>query len=397
MNIQIWIPFSLAIFRAPYVAWFSVTPQVIISQGVLTGTTLETRLGRYFSKFSGLPYGQPPVGDLRFSSPIPAKGWDGVLSADKDNIMCPQFSGSEVVGQEDCLYLNVYAPLREFSSTIASKSKRSSLFPVIVFVPGGAYAFGSNSPSSFGPHYLLDKDIILVTINYRIGIFGFLTTGDLIAPGNYGLKDQVLALKWVQQNIESFGGDPKKITLMGSSSGAGAVSLHSLSHSSIGLFNQYIFQSGSALCPWNYRRKEDFKPDIRKMAKNVDCVTEDSKDLIKCLREINFEALLTATKSVKSALDELPWRPTDELESEEAFLTDSPLNLIAQNKMKDLPFICGTVSNEGIYYTKELYSNPSSTAIHTFYNNLPNKNECIKDYYFKESILTKNEATETKI
>ena len=125
---------------------------------------------------------------------------------------------------------------------------------------------------------------------------------------------------------------------------------------SSGLFHQYIFQSGNALCFWTYRKKEDFKPDIEQIAKNVGCQSDNSTDLIKCLREIKVQDLLIATEFITSRNPGLAWTPTDEIESEDAFLTDSPQNLIAQNKMKDLPFISGTVTDEGLYTTsRELH------------------------------------------
>ena len=107
----------------------------------------------------------------------------------------------------------------------------------MVWIHGGGFEFGSSSPFVYGPNYLLDKDIVLVTFNYRLGILGFLTTGDLVAPGNFGLKDQVLALKWVQKNIQVFGGDPNRVTLFGQSAGGASVSLHVLSDASNGTKN----------------------------------------------------------------------------------------------------------------------------------------------------------------
>lgn len=104
----------------------------------------------------------------------------------------------------------------------------------MVWIHGGAFIAGSNSFDEYGPKYFLDKDIVLVTINYRLGILGFLSTADLVSPGNFGLKDQVLALKWVQSNIHSFGGDPNKVTLFGESAGGMSVSFHTLSDSSNG-------------------------------------------------------------------------------------------------------------------------------------------------------------------
>ena len=104
----------------------------------------------------------------------------------------------------------------------------------MVWIHGGAFIFGSSSSHLYGANYLLDKDVILVAMNYRLGIFGFLSTGDSIAPGNFGLKDQVLALQWVQKNIKAFGGDPNKVTIFGESAGGVSVGLHALSEKSNG-------------------------------------------------------------------------------------------------------------------------------------------------------------------
>lgn len=106
----------------------------------------------------------------------------------------------------------------------------------MVWVHGGGFFFGNSSPNVYGPKYLLDKNIILVSMNYRLGIFGFFTTGDSVAPGNFGLKDQVLALKWIKKNIKNFGGNPNRITLFGESAGGASVNLHALSNATNGNF-----------------------------------------------------------------------------------------------------------------------------------------------------------------
>ena len=110
------------------------------------------------------------------------------------------------------------------------------LLPVMVWIHGGAFHVGTGDYSVYGPNYLLDKDIILVSINYRLGALGFLSTGDAVAPGNFGLKDQVVALKWVQKNIEFFGGNPNRVTIFGGSAGGSSVNFHALSNASNGNF-----------------------------------------------------------------------------------------------------------------------------------------------------------------
>ncbi|XP_051167922.1 esterase SG1-like [Leptopilina boulardi] len=324
-------------------------PRVNISQGIVEGVILRTKNRRDFSAFIGIPYGEPPVGELRFSSPVPIKKWVGTYLADNENfqIKCPQFDSDEVIGQEDCLYLNVFTPLTKFNLSNPNDSR----FPVMLWIHGGAFVFGSNSFNEYGPKYFLDKDIVLVTINYRLGVFGFLTTADLVAPGNFGLKDQILALKWVQNNIESFGGDKNKVTLFGESAGGMSISFHTLSDASNGLFHQYILQSGNALSSCAYRDKTNFKIDVERVAKSVDCPMVNSTIMIKCLRNVNFKNLLKASKFYESKKPQLIWTPTNEIASKDAFLMDSPQNLVRQNKIKKYPFISGVVADEGLYVT----------------------------------------------
>lgn len=167
---------------------------------------------------------------FRFKRPLPAANWQGVKKATSLENFCPQLFLNITIGSEDCLYLNVYSPLRV---------KNNTPLPVMVWIHGGGFISGT--ANLFGANNFLDKDIILVTLNYRLGIFGFLTLGDLSAPGNFGLKDQVLALKWVQRNIKAFGGDPNRVTIFGESAGGVSVSLHALSEASNGNFQKNYF------------------------------------------------------------------------------------------------------------------------------------------------------------
>lgn len=157
---------------------------------------------------------------------MPVKPWNGTLDAFRDSPKCPQpvISASEI--SEDCLRLNVYT--KNISST-ANK-------PVIVFIHQGGFYENSGRSDELGPHYLIQRDIVLVTINYRLAALGFLSTGTKEAPGNNGFKDQVVALRWVKEHIQSFGGDSNSITLMGYSAGAMSVTLHMVSNMSKGLF-----------------------------------------------------------------------------------------------------------------------------------------------------------------
>lgn len=181
--------------------------------------------------------------------------------------MCPQIdmigsSHSEIHGDEDCLYLNVFTPKVRNSIRDALKKMgrifkinlhvfqlldgdnagcQRNLLPVMFSIPGGAFLTGSSNTHLYNPRFLLEKDVILVTTNYRLGILGFLSTGDSASPGNYGLKDIVLALKWVKKNIRAFGGDPERVTIFGESAGGAAVDLLALSDATSGTFHQIFF------------------------------------------------------------------------------------------------------------------------------------------------------------
>ncbi|XP_046587076.1 juvenile hormone esterase isoform X2 [Neodiprion lecontei] len=209
-------------------------PEVTIPQGTLQGKIMTTTHGRKISAFLGIPYAQPPVKNKRFANPVPADGWEGIRNATADGNFCPQISSRDYitsVGDEDCLNLNVFTPQM-------SGGKNSSLLPVMVYVFGGRFMIGSANSSVYGPEYLLNQDVVLVTFNYRLGALGFLSTGDKVASGNWGLKDQVLALEWVQRNIRYFHGDRDRVTLFGHSSGSACVHLLTLSKLTIGFYEK---------------------------------------------------------------------------------------------------------------------------------------------------------------
>lgn len=159
---------------------------------------------------------------------MPVKSWNGTFDAIRDSPKCPQpvISAAEI--SEDCLRLNVYT---KNISSIANK-------PVIIFIHSGGFYESSGRSDEFGPEYLIQRDIVLVTINYRLALLGFLSTGTKEAPGNNGLKDQVIALRWVKKHIQSFGGDPNSITIMGYSAGGISITMHMVSPMSKGYSNQ---------------------------------------------------------------------------------------------------------------------------------------------------------------
>jgi para-nitrobenzyl esterase len=197
--------------------------------------------------FKGIPYAAPPVGPLRWKAPKPAPGWAGVRKADEFGARCMQgnpfgdmtFRDKGI--NEDCLYLNVWTPAK------SAKARR----PVMVWIYGGGFAAGASSEPRQDGGNLAKKGVVVVSFNYRLGVFGFLSHPDLTkesdrnASGNYGLLDQVAALEWVQKNIAAFGGDPHKVTIFGESAGSFSVSALMVSPLAQGLFQRAIGESGA--------------------------------------------------------------------------------------------------------------------------------------------------------
>ena len=236
-------------------AWMSLTlfAQLSSDQGLLKVKTANGLLkGTEVSGitiFKGVPYAEPPVGNLRWREPRPVKNWEGTKNANHFSAKAMQLS---IYGDmmfrtdsmsEDCLYLNIWTP---------SKTARESL-PVLVYFYGGGFSAGDGSELRYDGESMARKGIVAVTVNYRLGVFGFLAHPDLTkesahhASGNYGLMDQTEALRWVHKNIEAFGGDPDNVTIAGESAGSISVSAQVISPLPRNLFAGAIGESGSVL------------------------------------------------------------------------------------------------------------------------------------------------------
>ena len=202
--------------------------------GSITGHKQRLSGGGTVYSFKGIPYAKPPLGSLRFKKPQPFGAWPTTLSATKFGPVCPQLLTTKQTN-EDCLFLNIFVPY-----TMSASPSRS----VMIWVHGGGYHFGEGDLD--GEPFALFGNVILVSINYRLGALGFFTTGDSASPGNYGLWDQHLAFQWVHDNIADYGGDPNSVTIFGESAGGGSVSFQSLYPGNQGLFQRVISQSGVA-------------------------------------------------------------------------------------------------------------------------------------------------------
>src|SRR5215216_1270742 len=211
-----------------------------VAEGTLQGT-IEGNL----SVYKGVPFAAPPVGNLRWKAPQPAAKWTGVRVADKF-APGPIQGGNIPSGKsEDCLYLNIWTPAKSANERV----------PVLVWIYGGGFNGGATSETNYSGEKLAKKGVVLVSIAYRVGQLGFLSHPELSAEnpnkvsGNYGLLDMIAGLKWIQKNIASFGGDPKKVTIFGESAGGISVSMLCASPLAKGLFHGAISQSGGSFGP----------------------------------------------------------------------------------------------------------------------------------------------------
>lgn len=344
-------------------------PVVKIKNGTLSGLIMKTRRGREFASFRGIPYAIPPLGELRFEPPKPAAAWTGVLSAKEDANICVQRNiytyDDEVVGDEDCLYLNVYTP-----KLPSEKDETKGGYPVMIWIHGCGWICGAGHSEFYGPQFLLDHDVILVTMNYRLGPLGFLSTEDTVCPGNNGLKDQSQSIRWVHENIAAFGGDPNRVTIFGESAGGASVHYHMMSNLSKGLIHRGISQSGNGYCPWAVARPDSAKKKANKVAELLNC-PKDSKQLLACLRTKTADELIKTDRSfqVYNYCPMIPFRPVVEPEHPGAFLTEDPALSSKHGRLSDIPWMTGVTSDEGALVAPGLYERKNGELIKKLSNN----------------------------
>ncbi|XP_025993146.1 esterase E4 isoform X2 [Solenopsis invicta] len=271
--------------------------EIRVHEGKLIGIIERDVYGDYYAAFRGIPYAKPPIGELRFKDPVPAEPWFGSRDASKYGSISVQMDPltHEIVGDEDCLYLNV------FVKKIEPGKKRT----VMVWIHGGSFCRGSGDANMYGPDYIVQKDVVLVTLNYRLGALGFLNLYDKVATGNQGLKDVILALQWVQRNISQFGGDPKNVTIFGESAGGGIVHCLTLSPLAKDLFHKAISQSGVMRCPWGYTEQSASMNKSFRLAEKLGKVTTNPKVAYEFLKTIDAKKLIETQEKFLSTKTEI--------------------------------------------------------------------------------------------
>ncbi|XP_003472140.2 liver carboxylesterase 1-like [Cavia porcellus] len=302
--------------------------------------------------FLGVPFAKPPLGSLRFAPPQPAEPWNYVKNTTSYPPMCSQlkigeFFETDLVStrkitvsiSEDCLYLNIYTPV---------DSTRKSRLPVMVWIHGGALLVGGASP--YGGLVLSAlENVVVVSIQYRLGIWGFFSTGDEHSRGNWGHLDQVAALRWVQDNIANFGGNPDSVTIFGVSAGAESVSVLVLSPLAKNLFHKAISESGVALLPGLLSK--DIKPLAKKIAVAAGCKTTSSAVMVHCLRQKTEDELLEVTKNLKFFTVDLSGDPRENYPAvptvvDGVLLPKAPEEILAEKNFNTIPYIVGINKQE---------------------------------------------------
>lgn len=318
--------------------------------------TIETQLGQITGMkrtllvgnvtvydFLKIPFAKAPIGDLRFEKPQPHGSWSDTLDAKTYGPSCYQNLDRNVKEalqnknvSEDCLFLNIHVPF-----DVSSNYNKS----VMVWIHGGGYSTGQAAVYD-GAYLAATGDVIVVTISYRLNIFGFFSMGEI--KGNYGLWDQIMAIQWVKDNIRSFGGNSQSITIFGESAGGFSAGLLSIIPTNRGLFHRAILQSGTAIS--TYTMSTITKTSSAKVALSLNCSQTDSSLLLKCLKDLNSDDLLVqaSRKDFTLSLFAVPFAPVIDGD----LLTDDPNNVLMDVKSagyafyRSLDIVIGTVSGE---------------------------------------------------
>ncbi|XP_053742789.1 cocaine esterase-like [Synchiropus splendidus] len=319
-------------------------PVVHTKLGSLRGELLTVKgTENKVHSFLGVPFAKPPVGPaLRLAAPQAVEGWEGVRDATKQPPMCIQdreLSMDMIVRilgfkveipevSEDCLYLNIYTP--------ATRPKDAKL-PVMVWIHGGGLTMGAAS-SYDGSALAAYENVVLVSIQYRLGLLGFLSTGDEHMAGNWGMLDQVQALKWVQEHIHNFGGASNSVTIFGASAGGVSVSLLLLSPLTEGLFHKAIAESGTAAMASLVQENSLAMTQI--IANKSGCSVESTQKIADCMKNLDMDTINTLVKDLTLGYPVV---------TDGHFLTQSVQQLYKNHELQKKPFITGVNSDEGGY------------------------------------------------
>ncbi|CAL4128460.1 unnamed protein product, partial [Meganyctiphanes norvegica] len=351
-------------------------PTVITKSGPVQGIKETSTLGKTFYSYYGIPFASPPIGNLRLKGIGPINTQKLKSSINPSSAM-PSIE-SYIKGP---VHLLGPKTIKSYYYSIKSPANPQNITkerPVMVYIHGGAFFRGS--AAEYPPYAMMNEDIILVVIQYRLGALGFMSTEDKVMNGNYGLKDQTLALKWVQENIWNFGGNALRITLFGESAGAASVHFQILSPKSLGMFHQAILQSGSALCSWSlgaaHREVAKYTGSLFNCssAEDDDELTVSTK-LEQCFSNLDAEELVAVVKKFM-VWSFLPILMGPRIDGD--FIPKAPESLMQESRFKRIQMMAGVTSHDGGLFSLPLYGNEYLRV--GLQHNFPNIGPVILDF-----------------
>jgi para-nitrobenzyl esterase len=318
-----------------------------VKEADVTGGRVAGVVASGIGTFKGIPFAAPPVGALRWKAPQPVKPWTGVKQASAFAPACvqdasfPKLFGAPPTLSEDCLYLNVWTPAKSASDAL----------PVMVWIYGGGFVLGQTSVPLYDGARLAEKGVVLVSVAYRLGVFGFLAHPDLSresgkGSGNYGLQDMVAGLQWVKANIAKFGGDPTRVTIFGESAGGIAVSMLAAAPAAKGLFHRAISESGGNFAPPRLANEGGQNAPALKVAEanGQEFLAKLKAGDIKAARELPADKLQAA---VGPGLQNGFWPVFDG-----DVLPGDQYELYRTGRFNDTPVLIGTNSDEGALFAQ---------------------------------------------
>ncbi|QQP50730.1 Carboxylic ester hydrolase, partial [Caligus rogercresseyi] len=297
-----------------------ITRQLLGNKAQIQGRVQKLSDGS-FEAYRGIPYAKAPIGELRFKSPVPYEIQDDTLiDGSKFGEACPQLLKSEVIGSEDCLFLNVFVP-----------GANKGNLPVMVYFPGGTFVMGDGG--LYGPEYFMSQgNVILVTVNYRLGSLGFLSLEDDTIAGNMGLKDQMEALRWVQAHIQSFGGDKDSVTIL---------AIQRVEYQ----FSVFSWRKNPFM---HSTHAPSYYSSI--LANDLGCDTETTIKTLDCLREISMAELVQK--------QHIPWKPVEDFGyASKPLFKRSFAEALGHGTFRHVPILIGGTSEEGALFTPKLFAN----------------------------------------
>ncbi|CAH2233192.1 jg13123, partial [Pararge aegeria aegeria] len=324
-----------------------------------------------FASFLGVPYAAQPVGQRRFSELEPVQPWADDYDASVEGPRCPQhdvFYGpllGAAAMSEACIHANIHVPITAlpgyntlrsarhlqppYETGFADKEvKEQRYLPILVFIHGGGFAFGSGSTGLHGPEYLMHRDVIVITFNYRLNVFGFLSLNSSSIPGNNGLRDVVTLLKWVQDNAMNFGGDPNDVTLAGQSAGASMAHLLSMSTAAEGLFQRAILMSGTGITSFFTTSPVYADVVANLFLSHLGLNASDPENVHQKLVKLPLRDIMGANKLVQDTFGLIAFLPVVESPFPKftTILDTDPEILLSKGRGKHIPLIIGSTDKE---------------------------------------------------